>query len=82
MRIISERYSRTDGNIFLSCIVQYSDRMFKITTHPTKLHIWSGLYGWLYIDDGDSKTTTKENIDQFLNTMKAFTDEKENEKTK
>jgi hypothetical protein len=78
MRLISERYSRTDGNIFLSCIVEYGDRKFKITTSPTKLHIWSGLNGWLYIDNGDSKDTSKEHIEQFLPIMRAFSNEKEN----
>ena len=78
MRLISERYSRTDGNIFLSCIVEYGDRKFKIKTSPVQLYIWSGLNGWLYIDNGDSCTTTKEHIEQFLPIMRAFSNEKEN----
>ncbi len=77
MRLISERYSRTDGNIFLSCIVEYNDTLFKIANmSPTRLYKWSGFNGWLYIDCGDSKNTTKEHIDQFLPIMKAFSNEK------
>jgi hypothetical protein len=76
MKIISERRSRTDGNSLLSCIVEYSDRLFKVADSPTKLYIWSGLSGWLFIDYGDRKDTTQESIDQFLPIMKAYTGEK------
>jgi len=76
MKIISERRSRTDGNVLLSAIVDYNGRLFKISeTSPTKLYIWSGWNGWLYIDHGDRKDTTQESIDQSLNIMKAYTDE-------
>ena len=78
MRIISERYSpTTTQSMFLSCIVEYNDRLFKIIAGPTKLFVWSGFNGWLYIDNGDSKNTTKEHIDQFLNIMKVFTNGQE-----
>ncbi len=76
MKIISERRSRTDGNVLLSAIVNYAGRLFKISDNsPTKLYIWSGWNGWLFIDNGDRKDTTQESIDQFLNIMKAYTDE-------
>ena len=75
MKIISERRSRTDGNSLLSVIVEYNDRLFKICDCPTKLYLWSGWNGWLFIDYGDRKDTTQESIDQFLNIMKAYTDE-------
>lgn len=79
MRIVNERYSRTDGNIFLSCIVEYNDTLFKIAnSSPTKLYKWSGFNGWLYIDTGDHKNTSKEHIDQFLPVMRVFSNEKEN----
>lgn len=79
MRIINERYTTpSTSSIFLSCIVSYNDRLFKIIGGPTKLFVWSNLNGWLYIDGGDMKNTTKEHIDQFLPIMKAFSDEKEN----
>ena len=79
MKIISERRSRTDGNVLLSCIVEYGDRLFKISEcSPTKLYIWSGWNGWLFIDNGDVKNTTQESIDQFLPIMKAYINEKEN----
>lgn len=43
MKIISERRSRTDGNVLLSAIVDYNGQLFKISeTSPTKLYIWSG----------------------------------------
>jgi hypothetical protein len=52
--------------------------LFKISeTSPTKLYIWSGWNGWLFIDIGDRKDTTQESIDQFLDIMKAYTNEKE-----
>jgi hypothetical protein len=77
MKIISERRSRTDGNALLSAIVDYNGRLFKISeTSPTKLYVWSGFNGWLYIDHGDRKDTTQESIDQFLPIMKAYTGEK------
>jgi hypothetical protein len=73
MRIINERRSRTDGNILLSAIVDYNGRLFKISeTSPTKLYIWSGWNGWLFIDHGDTKDTTQESIDQFVPIMKAY----------
>lgn len=76
MKIISERRSRTDGNILLSAIVEHEGRLFKISEcSPTKLYIWSGWNGWLFIDYGDRKDTTQESIDQFLNIMKAYTNE-------
>lgn len=76
MKIISERRSRTDDNILLSAIVDYGGRLFKISeTSPTKLYVWSGFNGWLFIDYGDRKDTTQESIDQFLYIMKAYTDE-------
>ena len=78
MKIISERRSRTDGNILLSVIVEYSDRLFKVCDCPTKLYLWSGWNGWLFIDHGDIKNTTQESIDQFLPIMKAYINEKEN----
>lgn len=79
MKIISEKRSRTDDNILISCIVEYGDRFFKIADcSPTKLYIWSGLNGWLFIDYGDRKDTTQESIDQFIPIMKAYTYEKEN----
>lgn len=78
MRIVNERYSpTTTGGAFLSCIVQYNDRLFKIIAGPTKLFVWSGFNGWLYIDGGEMKNTTKEHIDQFLDVMKVFTSELE-----
>ena len=77
MRIVNERYSVADNNMFLSCIVEYNDRLFKVVSQPTKLYVWSGFNGWLYIDNGDSKNTTKEHIDQFLNIMKVFTNGQE-----
>jgi len=78
MKIISERRSRTEGNSLLSIIVEYNDRLFKISEcSPTKLYIWSGWNGWLFIDNGDVKNTTQESIDQFLPIMKAYTNEKE-----
>jgi len=74
MKIISERRSRTEGNSLLSIIVEYNDRLFKISEcSPTKLYIWSGWNGWLFIDNGDVKNTTQESIDQFLSIMKAYT---------
>jgi hypothetical protein len=76
MKIISERRSRTDGNVLLSAIVDYNGRLFKISeTSPTKLYVWSGFNGWLFIDYGDRKDTTQDSIDQFLSIMKAYTDE-------
>ena len=79
MKIISERRSRTDGNILISCIVEYGDRLFRIADcSPTKISIWSGLNGWLLIDYGDRKETTQESIDQFLPVMRVFSNEKEN----
>lgn len=78
-KIINERRSVTDGNTFLSSIVEYNDRLFKIVNRPpTQIYLWSGFNGWLYIDTGDSQTTTKDYIDQFLPIMKAYTNEKEN----
>lgn len=78
MRIISERYSpTTTQSMFLSCIVEYNDRLFKIIAGPTKLFVWSGFNGWLYIDGGEMKNTAKEHIDQFLNIMKVFTNGQE-----
>jgi len=73
MKIINERYSSCVTSLFLSCIIQYNDRLFKIDGGPTKLYVWSGLNGWLYIDSGDRKETTQEHIDQFMPIMKAFT---------
>lgn len=74
MKIIYEKRSRTIDSTLLSCIVEYNDRLFKISEcSPTKLYIWSGLNGWLYIDTGDRKETTQEHIDQFMPIMKAFT---------
>lgn len=79
MKIISERRSVTDDNFIISCIIEYGNRLFKIADcPPTKLFIWSGLSGWLFIDYGDTKRTTQESIDQFIPIMKAYTDEKEN----
>ena len=79
MRIISEKRSRTDGNVLLSAIVEYNGILFKVCeTSPTKLYTWSGFNGWLYIDHGDRKDTTQESIDQFLPIMKVFSNEKEN----
>lgn len=76
MRIINERRSRTDGNSILSTIIDYNGRLFKISEcSPTKLYIWSGWNGWLFIDYGDTKDTTQESIDQFLAIMKAYTNE-------
>jgi hypothetical protein len=78
MRIVNERYSVADNNMFLSCIVEYNGTLFKIANiSPTKLYKWSGFNGWLYIDNGDTKNTTKEYIDQFLNIMKTFSNEQE-----
>jgi hypothetical protein len=74
MKIISEKRSRTDGNVLLSAIVEYNGILFKVCeTSPTKLYIWSGFNGWLYIDHGDRKDTTQESIDQFVHIMKAYT---------
>jgi hypothetical protein len=79
MKIISERRSTIDGNTLLSCIIEYRTRKFKISNCSfTKLYIWSGFSGWLFIDNGDLKHTTQENINQFLNIMEAYTDEEEN----
>ena len=76
MKIISERRSTIDGNILLSCIIEYRNRKFKISDcSPTKLYIWSGFNGWLFIDNGYPKHTTQESIDQFLDIMIAYTDE-------
>ena len=75
MKIISERRSRTDGNALLSVIFEYGGRLFKVGDCPTKLYLWSGLQGWLFIDYGDIKNTTQESIDQFLDIMKAYTNE-------
>lgn len=76
MKIVNERYSGVDGHIFLSTIVEYNDTLFKIAnSSPIKLYKWSGFNGWLYIDSGDSKDTTKEHIDQFLPLMKVFSNE-------
>ena len=78
MRIVNERYSVADNNRFLSCIVEYNDTLFKIVNNTTiQLYKWSGFNGWLYVDNGDSKNTTKEHIDQFLNIMKVFTNGQE-----
>ena len=81
MKIISERRSRTDGNVLLSVIVDYGGRLFKISDSPTKLYVWSGFNGWLFIDYGDRKDTTQESIDQFLPIMKAYIDEPHKEIT-
>lgn len=76
MKIISEKRSRTDGNVLLSAIVDYNGRLFKISEcSPTKLYVWSGLNGWLYIDYGDTKETTQKSIEQFLSIMKVYTNE-------
>jgi hypothetical protein len=71
-KIISERRSRTDGNVLLSVIVEYNGRLFKVSDCPTKLYFWSGWNGWLFIDHGDSKNTTQESIDQFIHIMNNF----------
>jgi len=42
IKIINERRSRTDGDILISCIVEYRDRLFRIADFsPTKLSVWS-----------------------------------------
>ncbi len=80
MRIISEKYYGSDQSKSLSsAIIEYDGRLFRIADYsPTKLFVWSGLNGWLYIDNGDRKETTKEHIEQFLPVMRAFSNEKEN----
>lgn len=73
MKIISEKRSRTDGNVLLSAIIEYNGQLFKVSeTSPTKLYIWSGFNGWLYIDHGDRKDTTQESIDQFIPIIESF----------
>jgi hypothetical protein len=73
MKIISERRSAGQSNIFLSAIVEYNGQLFKIST--TQLFIWSRFNGWLFIDYGDRKDTdtTQEYIDQFIHIMEAYT---------
>jgi len=78
MKILSERLSPTDDNTLISVIVEYNNRLFKIIGSPIRLFVWSGFNGWLYIDNGDSKQTTNETINQFTNIMETFTNEKEN----
>ena len=79
MKIISERRSLTDGNILISCIVEYGDRLFRIADcSPTKISVWSGWNGWLFIDYGDRKDTTQESINQFIPIMEAYTNNEKN----
>lgn len=74
-KIISERRSGIDGDVLLCAIVEYGDKLFRISEcSPTRLSIWSEYNGWLFIDYGDRKDTTQETIDQFLPIMKRFID--------
>jgi hypothetical protein len=80
MKIVNIRHSHE--NNLLSCIIEYRDRLFRITNCSIPdLYIWSEFSGWLFIEHGRSKDSVGETIDQFSPLIRTYSYEKENQKT-